>query len=56
MLEIEEINKTFTSIHRELVTDQSKTEEPKVLTAKKEEKIAVGRAWKNTEHTEIILQ
>ena len=56
LLEIEEINKTFTSIHSELGTDQGQTEETKVLNAKKEEKVQVGTAWKNTEYTEIILQ
>ena len=56
LLEIEEINKTFTSIHSELVTDQGQTEEPKVLNAKKEKKVEVGTAWKNTEYTEKILQ
>ena len=55
LLEIEEINKTFTSIHSELVTDQGQTEEPKVLNAKKEKKVEVGTAWKNTEYTEIII-
>ena len=49
LLEIEEINKTFTSIHSELVTDQGQNEEPKVLNAKKEKKVEVGTAWKNTE-------
>ncbi|XP_029199151.2 uncharacterized protein LOC114964004 [Acropora millepora] len=42
LLEIEEINKTFTSIHSELVTDQSQTEEPKVLNAKKEKKVEIA--------------
>lgn len=42
LLEIEEINKTFTSIHSELVTDQGQTEEPKVLNAKKEKKVEIA--------------
>ncbi|XP_067052183.1 uncharacterized protein [Acropora muricata] len=42
LLEIEEINKTFTSIQSELVTDQGQTEEPKVLNAKKEKKVEIA--------------